>query len=145
MAHSAIVSSQNGVGVVVERSIDGAKPSGRVGLASVLGARMAARDWVFAAGLVTDKLDEWIIVMNPGAKPAHVSVTVLAGGQPLHVDRLQRVLLPAGRRMAVRMGSYVDRVDLGLHVSADQPVVAERDLYRVGSIGISAVVGIPLR
>ena len=116
-----------------------------MGLASVLGAREAARTWVFAAGLVTDKLDEWVIVMNPGPRPARISFTVLASGQPLHVDRLQRVLLPAGRRTAVRMGSFVNRVDLGLEVSSDQPVVAERDLYRVGAAGISAVVGIPLR
>ena len=53
----------------------------RLGLASVLGARLTARRWVFAAGLVTDKLDEWVIVMNPGPRPARVSFTVLASGR----------------------------------------------------------------
>ena len=143
--HAATVRSQNGVGVVVERSIDGSKPAQRIGLASTMGARAAARQWVFAAGLVTPKLDEWIVVQNPGTHTARLSFTALASGQRLPVEGLQDIELPAGRRTAIRMGAHTQRADLGLLVSSTTPVVAERGLYRVGSIGISSVIGIPLR
>jgi Family of unknown function (DUF5719) len=145
VAFSVTVRSENGVGVVVERSVDAAKPSGRLGLASTMGARLAARRWVFAAGLATAKVDEWVVLVNPGRQPARISFTALAGGQPLAIDGLQGFVLAPGRRTAVRLGDHVQRGDLALLVSASSPVVAERDLYRVGASGISTVMGIPLR
>lgn len=141
--HATTVRSENGVGVVVERSVDAGPPSPRAGLASTLGARGAHRRWVFPAGLATGTVDEWIVLYNPGRRDAAVSFTVLASGQPLAVAGLQGVRLGAGRRTGIRLGNFVERSDLGLVVRSSEPVVAERDLYRVGRLGISQVVGIP--
>jgi hypothetical protein len=141
--HATTVRVDNGVGVVVERSVDAGPPAGRSGLASTLGATSAWRRWVLPAGLATREVDEWVVLYNPGRRAASVSFTVLASGQPLAVAGLQGVRLPAGRRTGIRLGSFVERADLGLVVTATEPVVVERDLYRVGRIGMSQVIGIP--
>lgn len=142
--HATTVRVDNGVGVVVERSVDAGPPAGRRGLASTMGATQGWRRWAFPAGLATRDVDEWVVLYNPGPRPARVSFTVLASGQPLAVAGLQDVALPAGRRTGIRLGSFVERADLGLVVASSAPVVAERDLYRVGRVGISQVIGIPL-
>ena len=143
--HSATVRSVNGVGVVVERSIDATKPSPRRGLGSTLGARQSARRWLFAIGLATDTVDEWLVLQNPGTHAATVSVTALADGQQLAIDGLQDVRLAPGRRMAFRLGDHLRRDPLPLLVTSTEPVVAERDLYTVGGLGMSTVMGVPLR
>jgi hypothetical protein len=145
VGHAVTVRSTNGVGVVVERSIDASAPSPRIGLASTMGARAASRRWAFPAGLVSDTVDEWLLLQNPGPRPAVVSVVALADGQSLAIAGLQEIRLPPGRRRAIRLGDHIRRVPLPLVVSASQPIVAERGIYRVRALGISIVAGIPLR
>jgi hypothetical protein len=142
--HATTVRVDNGVGVVVERSVDAGPPAGRAGLASTMGATRGWRRWALPAGLATREVDEWVVLSNPGPRTATVSFTVLAGGQPLAVAGLQDVRLPAGRRTGIRLGTFLERADLGLVVSSSAPIVVERDLYRVGRLGISQVMGIPL-
>lgn len=144
VGHAAAVVSDNGVGVVVERSVDAAKPAGRTGLASTMGARRAATRWVFAAGVANKGVDEWIVLQNTGDRPGTASLRALASGQPLALDGLQDVPIPAHGRVAIRLGDHVQRDDLGLRVDATVPVVAERGLYRVGRRGMSIVPGVPL-
>jgi hypothetical protein len=50
---------------------------------------------------------------------------------------------PAGR-VALRLGDHVSRTPLPVVVDADGPVVAERETYAVGRVGLSAVIGIPV-
>lgn len=142
--HATTVRVDNGVGVVVERSVDAGPPAGRSGLASTMGATEGWRRWALPAGLATREVDEWVVLYNPGRGAATVSFTVLASGQPLAVAGLQGVQLPAGRRTGIRLGTFIERADLGLVVSSSVPIVVERDLYRVGRPGISQVIGIPL-
>jgi hypothetical protein len=143
--HAATVRSVNGVGVVVERSIDAAPASRRPGVAESSGARLAARRWGLAAGASDDTTDEFLVFQNPGATTARVSVTVLADGTALANDALRNVEVAAGQRRAVRLGDSVKRDATPLVVEADQPVVVERVLVRLKGLGLATSVGIPLR
>ena len=145
VAHAAVVQSTNDVDIVVERTIDATAPSERLGLAATMGSRLTARRWVFPSGLTNDRVDEWIILFNSGTKATKVTFTALAAGQQLAIADLQGVPLEAGRRKAIRIGDFIRRDDLALLVTSTQPIVAERTLYRVKALGISAVIGIPLR
>jgi hypothetical protein len=146
VGHAVTVTSEDVEGIVVERSIDAGRPAPRQGLASTMGARTVARRWAFAAGLTGRSVDEWVVVQNPGGADVKVSFTALASGQPLPIDKLQGVAVKAGARLAVRLGDFVQRDDLGLLVTATGgSIVAERGIYRVGRLGMSLTNGIPLR
>ena len=143
VAHAAVISSTNGAGVVVERVTEAVKPSTRLGTATIFGSRMAAKRWLFPWGAATAAFDEWVTVFNPGTTPASVSVVALAGGQQIPVEGLQGVTVPPGRRVPVRLGDHIARIDLSLLVDASAPVVVERGLFVAGGTGMSSSMGIP--
>ena len=144
VAHAIVVQSVNDVGVVAERSITAGPPVGRVGVADTLGAREGAERWVLAGGAATDTSDEWVIVQNLADADATVSFTALAG-EPLAVDGLQRVLLPAGRRAMFRLRDHIRRDALGLLITASEAVVVERAINWSNGAGTSSSIGVPLR
>jgi hypothetical protein len=141
--HAITVIRRTGPNVVAERTIDAIPPSSRTGFADTLGSRRTARTWLLAAGAATSLIDQWVVVENPGRRAVQLSMTVLAGGQPLAIDGLQDVSVGAGRRQAFRIGDHIERADLSLVVEATGPVLVERTLYRVNGLGISATIGIP--
>ena len=143
--HAVTVSSTNGVPVVVERTLDAASPANRLGYTDVLGAQATATNWVLAAGGTTDTFDEWVVVFNTGRRPAHASFTALAAGEPLAIDGLQDVAIPAGQRRAFRIADHIKRPDLPLLVGSDLPVVVERGMFRLGALGMASTIGIPER
>jgi hypothetical protein len=143
VAHAATVRSTNGIGVVAERTVVATPPSPHTGTTALLGARVAARNWVLAGGAAVETVDEWVVVLNPSNKPTKVSVTALASGVPLPIEGLQDVDVPAGARVALRLGDHISRADLGLTVNANAPVFVERDLFWVKQPLISATIGIP--
>ncbi|MDP8991706.1 MAG: DUF5719 family protein, partial [Actinomycetota bacterium] len=65
VGHSAVVRSSNDVPVVAWRSLE-VSGSSAAGRADVLGARRAARRWLFPAGGVDPAFDELVVVLNPG-------------------------------------------------------------------------------
>jgi len=145
-SHSAVVRSLNGVGVVAERAVVAGPPSARLGTSEVLGGRRDAARWLLGVGSATDTHDEWVTVVNPGTEPVQVSFTVLAAGQPLPVDGLQRVAVEPGRRAAYRLTDHIKRDDLPLLVEATGgTVVLERAIYVVGGSGVALSPGIPMR
>ncbi len=143
VGHSTTVRSINGVPVLATRTVEAALPS-RSGRADTLGARRAAKRWLFAAGGTSATLDEAIVVQNVGTQPATVSLTGLAGGQAVPLAPFQGVTIEPGRRQLFRVGDALRRAPMGIVVSATSEVVAERALYTTSRPGLSAVVGIPL-
>ena len=143
--HAATVRSVNGVGVVVERTIDAGPAAKRTGLADAFGARLTARRWCLAAGAADDSTDEFVVLQNPGPEPARVSLVVLADGERLTGDALQNVEVGAGQRRSVRIADTVMRASTPVVVEADRPIVVERVLNRLKSIGVATSTGIPLR
>ncbi len=143
VGHSTTVRSINEVPVAVTRSVE-ADASSRSGRADTLGARRAAKRWLFPAGGTTATIDEVITVQNAGTQPASVSLAGLAGGQEVPFPQFQGVTIEPGRRQAFRIGEALRRAPLPVAVNATSEVVAERAVYVNGRPGLSAVVGIPL-
>ncbi|HEX7167504.1 MAG TPA: DUF5719 family protein [Acidimicrobiales bacterium] len=146
VAHSAIVTSTNGVPVVAERAVVATTESNRAGTSESLGSRTATARWLLAAGSASESSDEWVTVLNTGTSPVQVSITALAAGQLLAVEGLEDLAVGAGRRRSFRLTDHIRRDDLPLLVEATGgPVVVERSLYAVAGLGLSLSPGVPLR
>jgi len=139
-----IVVKARGAPLVVERTVTAVAPSTRTGTASMLGGPTPVRTWLTGAGGASTSQDEWIDIFDPGHRAATVTLSYLAGGSHPALSGLRRITVPAGGRSALRMGDHIQLADLSVLVSSTVPVVAERDLYQVGSIGISTSLGEPL-
>lgn len=145
VAHTSTIVSLNGVPVVAERSLDARPPAERGrGWSSALGSPLARPSWVLPLGEVSGNTDEWIVVHNPNPEEVTLSVTALTGGQVLAIEGLQDLEVAPGGSIALRLGDHIQRSPLPLLVEANGDIVVERDLYRVGSTGITAIMGIPL-
>jgi hypothetical protein len=144
IAHLGVVRSLNGVPLIAERVLFARSPSSRRGISATPGSPFASTQWTLAAGSATDSIDEWLTILNPSTDAiARISVFALATGQALPVSGLHQREIPPGGRLAVRLGDHVKREDLALYIGATGPVVVERSLNRVGSLGMSASMGIP--
>ena len=143
--HATTIRSLNGVPFVAERSVDARSPAPRRGWSSALGSPVRARRWVFPAGEATERTDEWIVVQNPGATAVHVSIAALVLGARLPIEDLQDLRIAPAGRIALRLGDHISRTPLPVIVTADGPVVAERDAYGVFRTGLSTIIGIPER
>jgi hypothetical protein len=143
--HAVVVRSTNGVGVVVERTIDAVSPSTRAGLAVTLGARVTAERWMVAAGQLDDTNDAYLVVHNPGEQLARVSVTVLDDGVRLSPAALNGLEVRPGQRRALRLTDTVRRGPAALLVASNEAVVVERDFYKLKALGTAMSPAIPLR
>jgi hypothetical protein len=143
--HAVTVRSLEGPDVVVERTIDGVAPSARTGTAVTLGARLPATRWVTAAGAADENTDQWIVVQNPGTQTARVSLNLLAEGSAGPVGNFTNVEVPAGQRKALHVNDALRRPTTPLLLTSTEPVVVERDLYRLRAPGIGMSTAIPLR
>ena len=100
---------------------------------------------MFPVGEANQNTDEWIVVRNPSPRRVTFSVKAIVAGRIIDVEESQDISIPAAGRRAVRLGDHISRTPLPILVEASAPVVAERDAYAVFRIGLSTVIGIPLR
>lgn len=145
VGHATAVRSLNDVAVIAERSVDAVSPASRSGFSTTVGARQPARRWAFAAGAADENHDEWIAFNNVGRREATISITGIAGGQPVAIEGLQEIKVGPGRRGAVRLGDKIKRSDLAVVVTSTRPIVVERSYFRVGGLGVSIGPGVVLR
>lgn len=144
VGHAASLLSTNGVGVIAERTIDAVAPSPRDGLVALLGSRLKSSRWLLPAASATSALDEWVMLVNPTNRNINVSIVGLSVGNEIPLAGLANLSLPPGRRLAVRINEGNPNADLALLIKASDAIVAERDLYRVKGLGLSATIGVPL-
>lgn len=136
VAHSAVLTSVNGVPVVAARTVvavDAATPhETRNGIGQILGGRLAARDWLVPVGLTDSGHHGHVVIYNPGVDPVRAQIAGLdSAGEPTSV--------PGGGRTDVVLP---DGVGGPFDVRATGPVYVEYDLY--GPIGLSLEFAIPL-
>lgn len=144
VAHSATLRVLNDSAVVAERVLIARSPANRSGVSATSGSPVASPRWIFAAGGTTSAQDEFLYLVNPSNEfLATVKVTALANGQPLVIDGLAELELPAAGRLSIRLGDRIEREDLALVVEASVPIVAERGLYAAEGPGVSNALGIP--
>lgn len=145
VSHAATVRSLDGVGVVVERSVDASVAGQRNGVARTPAAQVTARRWLLAVGAADDSVEEIVAIQNPGPATAHVSLTILTDGTPVPDDALRNLEVAPGGRRSIRLNDSVKQPAMSVLVTSDQPVVVERALNRPKGQGISMSIGIPLR
>jgi hypothetical protein len=143
IGHSLIVRAQNGVPVLAERWERSGSPAPRAGFAATVGSPLVATQWLVAAGSTANGFAEFLVVANPSSSDsAAFSVRALVSGQLLPIDGLDAVrVLPSGR-VAIDLGTRVNRPALALIVESDLPVIVERGLYR-GASGFSQTIAVP--
>jgi hypothetical protein len=143
--HAATVRSLNGVGVVVERTVEAGSGARRSGASLTPGSQVTARRWALAVGAADDTFDEYLVFQNPGPRTAVVSVRVLSDAGLVSNESLQGLEVGPGQRRSVRLGDTFKQATTPAVVEADQPIVVERDVHRFRGVGTSMSIGIPLR
>ena len=122
---STYVGSNNGVGILVERSMyfnNGVYEGGHC----VAATPNAASSWYFAEGYTGPDFDEWILVLNPQSYAQTSMLRVLTGSG----DILEFYFnLPALSRTTIHLNDLVPGQELSAHLVSDYPVVAERAMY----------------
>ena len=141
---SAIVTSLNGQPVIAERTVtlDTEDLSGR---SSELGATETSQAWFLGPAARAPSGDA-VVVMAPGAEDVTVDLTILSEeGTPLAPAELQGLEITAGSRIKVAIGEWTRGEMMGVIVSSDQVVVAERFSYSEGAADITALMGQPIK
>jgi hypothetical protein len=85
--------------------------------------------WYLAEGYTGGEFDTWVLVQNPGAENAEVTLTFQL---PMESDADSYSFpLPAGTRKSIHLDELpgLSDTDVSTKVSANKPVVAERAMY----------------
>ena len=121
--------SNNGVAVVAERSVTAGAPSPYRGVGSLLGEAVPAQEWLVAPNVQVLEPAIWLEVVDPGPRPAVVTVGYVWRGKQEPVPGVPSLVLAPGQRGEVQL-SGVD-TDQVLVVASSQPVLVEKDSYVV--------------
>ncbi len=121
------VQTLNGVPVVAERAvyfdyfgINGGHDSP--------GTVSPSNRWYFAEGCTANAFDTWLLLQNPGAEPAKVTVYFYRDDQRKFT---REVTVPAGTRYTLQadLVAGLEAASFATEISSDQPIVAERSIY----------------
>lgn len=95
----------------------------------VMGATANGNNWYFAEGTTRTGFDEWLTLANTEDADATAEVEYLLGaGQGS--NKRQTHAIPAHSRITISVNEAVGAgVDVSLHVTSDQAIVAERPMY----------------
>jgi hypothetical protein len=128
---SAIVTSSQRI--FVDRVIARVSASGeRLDSSATQPAAAPARTWLFPEGYTGATFQEYLTVLNPGAKPATVKIVLAPQGAPLAHPRTVSFTVPALSRSTTNVTTLNARdtaKSVGMVVTSDRPIVAERVLY----------------
>jgi hypothetical protein len=138
--HSAVLVSTNGVPVVAERTVAAASPSALSGLGELPGGELAANKWLLPYFPGDATHTGRVVVFNPSATPAQVSVADVDGS-----PQLGTMTVAAGRWSALPLSNLQPIAGRPLLLTASQPVYVEADYYgRSPTTGVSLSFGVPL-
>ncbi len=138
--HSAVLVSTNGVPVVAERTVAASSPSALSGLGELPGGELAANKWLLPYFPGDTVHTGRVVVFNPSATPAQVSVGDVDGS-----PQLGTMTVAAGRWGALPLNNLRSIAGRPLLLTASQPVYVESDYYgKSPTTGISLSFGVPL-
>lgn len=141
VGHGLAVTAVGDADVVVAQELTALTGATRPGSSVAVGIRETARRWLFPSGAADDRVDEWIVALNPGTKPVSMRVSVLAGGLLLVPEGLGDLEVEPGRRRPVRLGDALERSDLPIVVEADGPLAVSRGLFTETAVSLGP--GVP--
>ena len=114
--------------VVVERAMYWDDGKGNSGGHDSPGVPAPDRNWYLAEGYTGDGFDTFILVENPGAKPAVVKIEYMLDGGNIIIQKHE--LLPRSRKTVwLNEVEGLQEVDVSARISASRPVVVERSMY----------------
>lgn len=128
---SAIITSPQRI--FVDRVIARVSAGGaRLDSSATQPAAAPARTWLFPEGYTGATFQEYLTVLNPGTRPAAVTVTLAPQGAASAHPRILSFTVPALSRSttnvtALNVGDIAKSV--GMVVTGSRPIVAERVLY----------------
>jgi hypothetical protein len=139
---STQVTSISGNWIVAERAVY-FNYGGKVGGHDSIGALSPSTAWYLAEGYTGGDFDTWVLVQNPGAVAAEVTLSFqLVYGSAADFN----FTLPAGMRQSIHLDEVPGLADaqVSTKVSSNQPVVAERAMYfnYFGKTGGSDSIGV---
>lgn len=143
---SAIVSTSDCAGIVVERPMYFSGFHSTSSGTDVLGATTPQKTWYFAEVPSGSAGETFITVLNPGTANASVSVTYYVGGSAPIVVTQTVGANSRGTFQPNGISQLLTHQHSSVMVSSDQPIVVERASYFVGVNGVSGsadVMGIP--
>jgi hypothetical protein len=82
--------------------------------------------WYFAEGYTGGGFEEWLLLQNPWEEEVSVELHFLL---PQGEGRSLSVVLSPRSRYTVDVGALLGPVEVGVEITADRPVVAERAMY----------------
>ncbi len=112
--------------IAAERPMYFSYAGGAAGGSVASGSPVSSKTWYFAEGTTRAGFDEYLTLMNPGLAASDVQVKYLTGATSVSSS----YKVDPGTRATVRVISEVGPdQDVGMVITASQPVVAERPLY----------------
>ncbi|HEX9014641.1 MAG TPA: DUF5719 family protein, partial [Chloroflexota bacterium] len=102
------------------------------------GAITPSKSWYFAEGTTKDGFDTWLLMQNPNTVPTTVTITFYKDDG---TTATQKMLIPHVSRESLMVDLVLPDSNMGMKVEADQPIVAERAVYKnrvAGSDSIGA-------
>ena len=99
------------------------------------GVTTPATTWYLAEGSSQRPFDSWLLVHNPGAETANVSLIFMKDNGE---NRTLSLTVPPVTRREVRASEVVPETTFATKIVSDEPVVVERTVYLAGGGGHSA-------
>lgn len=140
---SVVVQSTNGVGIVAERTMR-YTGEGLSGSAAEVGLPRPSASWLLPPATLNPATDT-VVLMNPGASPATVSLELLYGVRAARRPaQIQDRDLPPGGRLKIGIGQWTALETTFVRLTSSEPVVAERFSYSATLNDVGSVMGFPL-
>ncbi len=97
-----------------------------------------SRSWYFAEGATTSPFHTWVLIQNPNPVPAYARVSyLLENGTAVPQD----LLLPPNSRTSLFVNQILPNAAFSTRIDSDQPLIAERAMYRFPGNAATAVTG----
>jgi hypothetical protein len=96
------------------------------GYHSSIGTTTPSKTWYLPEGSSAWGFETWTALLNPNATQARLTITYMTQDGPIQVPKT----VPANSRATYNMASDIGTADASIQVTSDQPVVAERSMYR---------------
>lgn len=97
-----------------------------------VGTTRPAKNYYLAEGTTGYGFTTFVLIQNPGATEAKVTVTYMTNSGP--VERNTETMQPHSRK-TINVNSELPGEDLSIRVQGDQPIIAERAMYWSGTAG----------
>lgn len=92
-----------------------------------MGTASASKIWYLPEGSSNWGFETWTLVLNPNDSPANITLSYMTTGSG---EKTLNKVIPPNSRATWSMLSDIGGADASIKVQADQPVVAERSMYR---------------